>query len=210
MVLNLFFLGLNLSLNHLKTNLTWKQKLWILALQKDENIVLQQPFWRVFTIGWEMKSGESKESISTQPPNSLIGGIFKVAKMLNIALCAHFIMTPLVQSSRNLHNCLLIKTIYHVCHCISYWKYQYNSTWTNQKYQTPNTTSRPVMKFGSRCKYRYKNKYGNWESSGNIDTTTNMVFDSQMQYSYQNNYDIWQSDENTNTKQRWHLTEQCK
>ena len=39
----------------------------------------------------------------------------KVAKMLNVALCAHFIMTPLVQSSRNLHNCLLIKTIYHVC-----------------------------------------------------------------------------------------------
>ena len=84
-------------------------------------------------------------------------------------------------------------------HCISYWKYQYNSTWTNQKSQTPNTTSRPVMKFGSRCKYRYKNKYGNWESSGNIDTTTNMVFDSQMQYSYKNNYGIWQSNENTNT-----------
>ena len=39
----------------------------------------------------------------------------KVAKMLYVALCAHFIMTPLVQYSRNLHNCLLIKTIYHVC-----------------------------------------------------------------------------------------------
>ena len=75
--------------------------------------------------------------------------------------------------------------------------------------QTANTTTRPVMKFGSRCKYRYKNKYGN------------MVW--QWKYSYKNEYGIRQSIENTNTRtnmvfdtpmqiqiqeQIWYLTEQ--
>ena len=177
-------LCLNLSLNHLKTNLTWKQKLWILALQKDENIVLQQPFWWVFTICWEMKSGESKESISTQPPNSLIGGIFKsclgitrrtLCSSYTDATCAIFSKPSELFTHQHDLSCLSTK------YCISYWKYQYKSTWTNQKYQTANTTMRPVIKFGSGCKYRYKNQCGNWKSSGYIDTTTNKVFDSPMQ-----------------------------
>ena len=70
------------------------------------------------------------------------------------------------------------------------------------------------MKFRSRCKYRYKNKYGNmvwqwkysykneygiWQSIENTNTRTNMVFDTPMQIQIQEQIGIWQSNENTNT-----------
>ena len=48
----------------------------------------------------------------------------------------------------------------------------------------------------ARCKYRYKNKYGNWQSSGNTDATTNMVFERAMKIQIQ--------------QQIWYLTKQCK